>query len=125
MRGSWAKPMKHADQFTSGVADLSAHLREIDRTVWIELKALDEWPKRARTKVVFELDELQRDFIWERRGWLFVRVRREYLLFNYIATNNLVDTTLATQENLRLVAKRIWKNSVNWKEFKQCLIERK
>lgn len=121
MRGRWKKPVKHADAFTPGVADLSAWLDKKRGTVWIELKAIPKWPTRPLTSVTFGLDELQRDFLWERHGWLFVRVGREYLLFGCTAAKHLVDKPAATQATLQQMADGHWKNSVNWKEFERCL----
>ena len=119
MVGHWRKGVKHADAFTPGIADLSGYIPK-KGTVWIELKSLDDWPKRPGTVVKFEFDDLQRDFLYERHGWLLCRVRREYLLFDYIDAYQIVDTPYATQERLRAAA-RIWRNAINWKEFTRCL----
>ena len=116
MRKLWRKPVKHADAFTSGIADLSAYIRPVGN-IWIECKALDKWPKRPYTVVKFEMDDLQRDFLLERKGWLWCRVGREYLLFHYSDAYWIVDTEQATQERLRRVATKIWVNKVDWNEF--------
>jgi hypothetical protein len=116
MKRYWDWPVKHADGYTEGIADLSAWIRPAGN-IFIELKALERWPARASSPVVLGLEELQRYFIVERRGWLFVRVGREYLLFDANETFVWVDRAEATQAVLRQVATKVWKNSVNWKEF--------
>lgn len=120
MRPYWDWPVKHADAFTGGIADLSGWLRPVGN-VFVELKSLDAWPARARTPVKFKFEELQRYFIQGRRGWLWCRVRREYLLFDSVAAFSLVDTPKATQAALRKAATQIWIGSVNWKEFAKWL----
>lgn len=122
MKPYWRKGVKHADAFTPGVSDVSGYVHPIG-TVWIELKALHDWPKRVNTVVTFGYDDLQKDFTWERRGWLFVRVKREYLLFNRVSAQH-IDTPAATQQMVRDAATRTWKNSVDWKEFTRWLKKR-
>lgn len=121
MRGRWKKPVKHADAFTPGIADLSAWLDAKRGTVWIELKAIPDWPVRLSTPVKFGLDDAQRDFLWERHGWLFVRINRGYMLFNRRAVQYVVDTDSSTRNVLVTAAIGAWNNSVNWKEFERCL----
>lgn len=123
MKPYWRKGVKHADAFTPGVSDVSGYIHPIG-TVWIELKALHAWPKRPGTKVVFEYDDLQKDFTWERRGWLFVRVGREYLLFDRHNARDNIDHPHSTQDTVRECAVAIWKNSVDWKEFTRWLKKR-
>lgn len=122
MRRHWQKPVKHADAFTEGVADVSAYLLPAGNA-FVEMKARRRWPKRAATKVLFGLTEAQRDFLTQRRGWLFVRVAREYLLFDYRAVLFWIDQPKhpQTAAMLRRRASQIWKNSVNWKEFAQWI----
>lgn len=120
MESRWQWPVKHADGFTAGIADLSAWLPGAGN-IWIELKALDKWPHRATTPAEFGLEDLQRLFLKFRRGWLFVRVGREYLLFNtYHAVHN-VDKPHSTQTVLLAKASQFWRNHVDWAEFTQCL----
>lgn len=115
MRGRWRKGVKHADGFTAGIADLSAWLDGIGN-VWVEDKALDSWPKRETTPVKVGLDDLQKDFLWERHGWLMVRVKREYFLFDREGARHLeLDTT--TQATFRRWAVRHWTGAVNWNQF--------
>lgn len=120
MKPHWVKGVKHADAFTAGIADVSGFITGVG-TVWIELKAITDWPKRPATPVNFGMDELQRAFLWGRQGWLFVRVRREYLLFDYRAAQNEIDLPFTTKARALESATKIWRNSVNWKELARCL----
>jgi hypothetical protein len=120
MSDTWNWPVKHADGYTAGIADLSAWVTG-QGNVWIELKSLDAWPVRPATAVVFGLEDLQRLFLWHRRGWLLVRVKREYLLFKTNAIYDHIDRAHSTQALVRKKAFRIWRNSIDWGEFKVCL----
>src|SRR5579859_7604255 len=122
MKPYWQWPVKHADAYTPGVADLSGWIAPAGN-VFVELKATDDWPARAKTQVRFdaEFTEEQRWFCLERRGWVFVRVRREYLLFSHAAAFKLIDTPEGTQAALKAAAVQIWVGSVNWKEFAKWL----
>lgn len=119
MRPFWGGGVKHADAFTPGIADVSGRLLPAGN-VFIELKALDRWPKRPGTTVTFGLDAAQKDFLWARCGWLLCRVKREYFLFDH-KTVPFIDTHGATQGWLRGNAEKIWIGSINWKEFAQCV----
>lgn len=123
MKPYWKGGVKHADAYTPGIADLSGFIAPAGN-VFIELKALDKWPTRPGTKVVMGLDYLQKAFLVDRKGWLLCRVRREYLLFDHNDAYWIVDTEQATQGELRMRAKMIWVNRINWKEFSECVAER-
>jgi hypothetical protein len=115
MKPIWRAPVKHADPYSPGVADLSAFLPGAGN-IWIECKALDGWPKRAETAVKMKryTDE-QRLFLFMRRGFLLLRVAREYLLFDDMNAWQVVGRV--NQETLRLSAMRTWKGSIDWAEF--------
>lgn len=124
MKPYWRGGVKHADAFTPGISDVSGYIHPIG-TVWIELKALSDWPKREKTAVRFGYDELQKAFTWERRGWLFVRVRREYLLFDRHNAQAIDEETVElNQAQVRSLATRCWKNSVDFKELTRWLKKR-
>lgn len=123
MKPYWRKPIKHADAFTSGVADLSGFL-EPAGTVWIELKALHKWPVRATTVVKLGFDDLQKEFLLERKGWLFVRVRREYLLYHPKVAYEQIEMDFTTRQLMNECASAIWKNSVDWKKFASIISKR-
>jgi hypothetical protein len=121
MKRRWKKPVKHADAYTEGIGDLSAWIWPVGN-VFIELKALRQWPKRPETKVSLGLSDAQRDFLEMRRGWLFVRVGKEYLLFDWRAVFCIdVQDKPQTAHMLRSRACQVWKNSVNWKEFEEWI----
>jgi len=121
MLGLWQHPVKHCESFTIGVPDVSAFMPQCG-TVWIELKDLPHWPKRPQTRVVVEPDPnrwaLQRDFLEQRKGFLFLRVEREYLLFTWQA---LFVVNQENAEGLRNHAVCRWERRVNWQEFAACL----
>ena len=122
MRRRWRKPIKHADGFTAGIADLSAWI-EPAGNIWIECKALKKWPRMGPVK--FGLDDLQKDFLLERRGWCFVRVGREYLLFNYRCAHDLLDTPGADRVVLTMGCAGRWTGKVDWKEFAKLISKRR
>lgn len=123
MKGIWKKPVKHADGYTAGISDISAWLSPIGN-IWLELKDLREWPKRADTAAVFDYDDLQKEFTKARRGHVLCRVGREYLLFNHMVAYEILETERATQGTLHAVATKVWFGSINWKEFQRCLAKR-
>jgi hypothetical protein len=119
MRPHWEKAVKHADGFTSGIADISAWIVPAGN-IWLELKARASWPKGRGTVVWFDFDDLQKDFIRCRRGWVLCRVRREYFLFDHVQAQ-LLDTPHATMDGITNAAKARWINSINWQEFAECV----
>lgn len=121
MKRNWKKPVKHADAFTEGVSDLSAWMEGVG-TVWIETKAADRWPVRENTPVKFgaEYTEAQRDFTEQRRGWILIRVAREYFLFDW-GYAKWFQTSSPTQQGIRRRAYRTWRGFINWEEFAACL----
>lgn len=123
MRPYWRGGVKHADAFTAGIADVSGFI-EPAGNVFIELKALDDWPKRPQTPVKFGLDDLQKQFLVDRRGWLLCRVKRQYLLFTHSMALLLVDRPEATRDTLYNQAGMIWNNAIDWKEFAECVAKR-
>jgi hypothetical protein len=116
MKGKWKVPVKHADQFTEGVADVSGHLPRCG-TLWVECKAKGAFPKRPGTNVKVGLSPMQRRFLVGRRGWLLVRVGREYFLFHHLEAAKWIDKEGCTQERFRSVADRCWSRSIRWDDF--------
>jgi hypothetical protein len=82
LKKEWgAHCIKHNDS-TIGIPDISTHLLR-HGTQWVEVKATMKWPARDATKLHWEhYTEEQALFLKRREGWLFVRVAREYFLFN-------------------------------------------
>jgi len=122
MAGRWELPVKHADAFTAGIADLSAWIAPAGN-IWIELKSRAIWPRKEDSIVKFELDALQKRFLVARRGWCLCRCAREYLLFTHAMATRL-DTQEATRAALYTWALAVWKNRIDWKEFAECVSRR-
>lgn len=120
MKPHWRGGVKHHEEFTLGVADISGYLVGAGN-VWIENKVLDKWPTRPGTMVKLKryTDE-QRLFLVSRRGFLLLRVGREYLLFDSMHAWQAVG--LVNEETLRRYALKIWKGSIEWREFCGCII---
>ena len=118
MKSLWRGAVKHSDAFTGGIADVSAFLPGIGN-VWVENKELDDWPKRAKTKVALGLRDDQKLFLLERHGFLLLRVSREYLLFGWEDAYWLVEHS--TQAEMRNFALATWKGKIEWEQFSRIL----
>lgn len=119
MKRHWRGGVKHADAFTPGIADLSGYILGCG-TVWIECKSLDKWPSRSTTVVrLSRFTDEQRLFLWERHGFLFLRVAREYLLFGWLDAYERCGRVLRTELQGR--ALKAWKGSVDWAEFTEVI----
>jgi len=92
--------------------------------VWIELKALHEWPKRASTPVrLNHFKDCQRQWLVNRwlsggNAWLFVRVAREYFLFSAPVALK-VDTL--TRQHWYDVSRAHYKTRIDWQHFRGAL----
>ena len=121
MKNSW-HAARHEDQLSVGVPDVSYGVNKVNG--WIELKALNAWPKNQLTIVKIPgFTNQQRAWLQNRgskggRCWLLIRVERTYLLFSWRQVH-LVGTLIKTQ--MCAVAKHTWDNSINWAEFKQII----
>jgi hypothetical protein len=122
MKPFWEKAVKHADAYTPGIADVSAWIRGAGN-IWVENKAIAHWPRYPDTPVTLGLEDLQRAFLIARRGFLFARVGRTYLLWDHLWLDR-IDTHHATRRRVERVAVRIWNNKVIWKEFAECVRKR-
>jgi hypothetical protein len=120
MSERWRWPVKHADAFTAGIADLSAWI-EPAGNIWLELKALRSWPKRAGTPVRLDLREDQKLFLLHRHGYCFARIGRDYLLWEADKAYFLLDNERSTQQVLRECALKAWVGKVDWEEFATCI----
>ena len=124
MRTRWRKAVKHADAYTAGIADVSAYIEPVGN-VWIECKDLRGWPARPTTPVKVDMDDLQREFLSERKGWLLLRVGREYLLFDHNMAYWIIDTAHAVKERLTTCCEGRWKGSINWHQFAEIISTRR
>lgn len=82
-----------------GTPDVNFCLGGLD--VWLELKQLDDWPKREKTRVVLGMREGQAPWIIKRTiagglAFVFAQIGREYFLYEAFAVNRL--DTLNQQE---------------------------
>lgn len=93
--------------------------------IWIELKALKDWPKRASTQVkIKHYTKEQKQWILDRHhaggnAFLFARVAREYFLFKPGAAQ-FVDKM--TREQWHEYAHMHSINRVDWDEFRRKLL---
>lgn len=83
----------HEDALNTGIPDLSYSGGGVNG--WIELKWLEDWPKRATTIVrIPHYTKEQRHFLLTRgraggRCWLLLRVGRGHWLFDHEAAQNV------------------------------------
>ena len=109
-----------------GTPDVSFGCNNING--WIELKILEDWPKRPGTIVrIRHFTAIQRLWLNHRElhgGHCFVllRVRREYLLFDAQAAGR----TINKEPRSKLInsAMGYWKNSMNWDAFTTIITRR-
>ena len=119
MSGRWEWGCKHADPYTPGIADMSGFIPRAGN-VWIECKALDRWPVRPGTAVkLSRFTPEQRAFLRARRGFLFLRVGRDYLLYHGPVIENMDRMNRA---EMVAGAECQWQGSVDWQEF--CVVIR-
>ncbi len=120
-----AELWKHCDT-QPGIADFSVYFRVAGVTRWVELKATEGWPQKARTKVWWpHYTEHQMLFLRARRGWLFVRVGasvRSYFLFDWKEAQALWEAKGFTKPQMHERAARVWAGNVAWKEFEDAVV---
>jgi hypothetical protein len=119
---------RHEDCATSGVPDVSFGMHDYAREKvingWIELKVLDDWPRRPDTVVKFRSLSKEQRMWMNGRGtaggnvWILVRVQRHYMLFHYTALD-FIGTT--NREGLQKQATRTWVNKIDWKDLEMAL----
>lgn len=122
----WREATRHEDALQAGISDVS-YISANGHHGWIELKKLAEWPKRPSTIVRLDhYTDAQRIFLKRkgRRGgftWLFLKVDRDHLLFDWIGAQRVGQVN---QEDLVGAARRVWRDKMNWKELGEALCER-
>ena len=83
MKGKWSHATRHEDMVSVGVPDVSYfHCGNS----WIELKNVDQLPKRPTTGVNMNFTEGQSHYLKKRHGWLlvrFLRPERKYLIYSH------------------------------------------
>ncbi len=124
MHPYWDEATRHEDKLSGGIADVSFVCG--GKHGWIELKHLDAWPKRSGTVVRCKhyTDE-QRIFL-KRKGraggntWLFAKIGRDYLLFDWQQAQQVFVSELNTEET-RMLAYAIWEGRMDWGELSDIL----
>lgn len=107
---------RHEDKYAEGIPDVSFGCRTING--WIELKCIAEWPQNKHTVVPVPITPIQKQWLFDRRFhakniFVLLRVgRSEFLLFDQFS-----ELGQTTQENLRNIAKKIWKRDIDPDEF--------
>lgn len=121
MKNSW-DATRHEDRLSPGVPDISYGINHING--WLELKAINAWPKNPMTIVRIQgFTNQQKAWLFNRgcmggHCWLLIRVERTYLLFSWLQVN-LIGTLVKSQ--MRSIAEGMWDNSINWVEFKKII----
>jgi hypothetical protein len=119
LRKLGAHCVKHND-IAVGIADVSACLNGV--TAWIELKATERWPVRPETRVWWDhYTEEQALFLRKRKGWLLVRVGREYFLFDAPEAWSIWESRGYTRAEMAECCWRSWAGSIRWLELRKAL----
>lgn len=115
----WLEATRHEDTLQLGIADVS--FVSTNRVHgWMELKQIDEWPKREST--ILKIDHYTDDQrLWlKRKGkagghvWLFVKVGRDYLLFDWEAAQRVGKLNKAA---LYDIAWKVWEKKMDWRDL--------
>lgn len=115
----WREATRHEDKLAKGIADVS-FVGNDERHGWVELKQLDEWPKRESTIVRVEHFTKDQLFWLQRKGkaggntWLFMKVERDYLLFYW---NRLERVGQVNKAELCRHASMVWQGRMDWREL--------
>jgi hypothetical protein len=120
MKGRW-HATRHEDKFNLGIPDVSYGLSGVNG--WIELKAKFAWPKRAMSPVPVGLSKEQRRWILDRgdfggNTWVLLRVRNEYLLFDWAVVDML---GVGSRAALMQACCGYWKKQINFDQLTKIL----
>lgn len=114
----FAEFAKHNDNCTVGVPDCSMFVRATERNVWVELKAKEDWPKREATKVWWDhFTEQQALWLRTRKGWLLMRIGRQYLLLDGGQAWDMWCARGWTQSELMHRARAVWNGRIPFNDF--------
>lgn len=118
-----AHVVKHHDDWTPGISDLSLFLLKERVTRWVELKAEADWPKRTDTPLHLDCyTEAQALFLRTRDGFLLVRVKSAYMLFSAATAWELWESGGWPRHIMLNRAVKVWYRFILWKEFKEALL---
>ncbi|MCK9597672.1 MAG: hypothetical protein M0R06_01450 [Sphaerochaeta sp.] len=120
MKGRW-DACRHEDGVTVGVPDVSYGIN--GRNGWIELKVMNDYPKRTKFLDIKNLTGDQRHWINNRyrRGgscWILLKVKHDYVLFSGRVVFEI------GQRPVKDIARFIWYRSIDWAQFETILSER-
>jgi hypothetical protein len=115
----WREATRHEDALQKGIADVS-YISTLGQHGWIELKQVNEWPKREST--ILRIDHYSDDQrMWlKRKGkagaftWLFVKVQRDYMLFDWLQAQHVGKLP---KDHLKRAAFGLWENKMNWHDL--------
>lgn len=122
MHPYWDEATRHEDKFNSGIADVSFVCG--GEHGWIELKQMDAWPKRPGTIVRCKhYTTQQRNFLKAKgehggNAWLFAKIGREYLLFDWRQAQQFGEVN---GKGTRALAYGVWQGRMDWGELADIL----
>lgn len=112
---------KHCD-ISPGIPDLSIYFPKADVFRWVETKASAQWPVRAETRIWWDhYTEQQALWLYQRRGFLFVRVSKSYALFDGKTAWEMWEARGFTKRVFVDSARKVWFGNVSWLEFAEEL----
>ena len=114
---AWKEATRHEDKLQSGICDVS-FVDNLSGHGWMELKQVNEWPKRSATILhCRHYTDAQR--IWmKRKGsaggnvWLLIKVERDVLLFDWFMALDVGRTM--TRQDMFCKAKDYWRGKMNY-----------
>jgi hypothetical protein len=119
----WREATRHEDALQKGIADVS-YISMLGQHGWIELKQVNEWPKREST--ILRIDHYSDDQrMWlKRKGksgaftWLFLKVHRDYMLFDWLQAQYVGKLP---KDPLKRAACGLWEGRMDWEELGEKL----
>lgn len=108
----------------SGIPDTIWLLKDTGRVVWVELKYLDSWPVRDKTRINFGLKTEQALFLynWCRAGgcsYILVQIGKDYLLFNGRDALDIVKKV--TRKGAFSVCLCCWRGAMGWLQLEEVV----
>jgi len=126
MRGRW-HVQRHEDSVTRGIPDVSYAIDGAEG--WIELKTLNDWPKRPTTPVRVDIKPEQVAWLEARgdagagRCFVLIRVGHEHLLVRWNRVRDLLRDDLSV-DDVRDLAEHRWERGIDWDDLIGRLITR-
>lgn len=121
----WREATRHEDLLSLGIADVS-YVSRFGNHGWIELKKINEWPKREST--IVRIDHYTDDQrMWlKRKGkaggftWLFLQIKRDYFLFDWYGAQTI---GLVPRKQLDELSYMSWYGKMNWEALSVLLCD--